>query len=123
MTDLPTPTPEDAAFTANQQAQYAAEQAAENARAAAVTVGYPRVLSSGGARDGTTVYQSVVTLEYDTEAEAVAAADQARADGRYVPADDGTGGAPVQQTPGGYAVAIELDASARYPLSDHTGGR
>lgn len=102
---------------AAQRAQYEAEQAAENARAAAAAKSYPRVMSSGGANDGVTVFQSVVTLQFDSEAEAAKAAEEARAEGRYA---DPNG---VQEGNGGWNIAIELDPAARYPLSDHTGGR
>lgn len=108
---------------AAQQAERAAEDAAEVARQAAIHAGYPRVLSSGGARDDTTVYPSEFTLEYDTEAEALAAVAQARADGRHVSMIDSDTGAFVVATGGGYSAAIELDPSTRYSTSDHTGGR
>lgn len=121
MSDMEKATEGGAEFVANQQAQFAAEQAAEAARAAAATAGYPRVMSSGGARDDDTVYQSEVTLEFDTKEEALAAVDAARADGRHVSQIDG--GNYVVESGGGWSAAIELDKNARYPLADHTGGR
>lgn len=117
MSDMEKAVEGGAEFTANQQAQAAAAAEAEKARAAAVTAGYPRVNGSGGASDDLWVYPSAFPLEYDTEAEAVAAAEQAHAEGRYVSPDG------VVPSGNGYTVTIELDPSTRYSTSDHTGGR
>jgi hypothetical protein len=110
-----------AEFIAAQQAKVAADLAAEDARAAAVQQGYPRVLTSGGAQDTEWVYPSEVTLGFDTETDALAAVEAARAEGRHVSSFDG--GDFVIEDGGEWKAAIELDKSTRYPLADHTGGR
>lgn len=109
-------------FMAAQAAHVAEVAATEEARRNAADPNYPRILTSGGATDGVTRFLSEVTLEFDTEAEAVAAVEHARANGHHVSVV-GDNGEFVTQSPGGWIAAIELDSNRRESESDHEGGK